>query len=71
VHPAARQFVEDAWRHLKFIGVVPAAQPLLQAAGVAGDAPGLVALDDAGPTAFVEACRALRVWDRFEAVVLS
>jgi catalase len=70
-HPAARQFVEDAWRHLKVIGVVPAARPLLESAGIAETGAGLVALDDAGPVGFVEACRALRVWDRFEAVVLS
>ncbi len=63
---AARDFVADAFAHLKFIGFVAAAESLLLKAGVAPDADeGLIALD-AGKSiaAFVESCRKLRLWAR-------
>ena len=62
---AWRDFVADAFAHCKFIGYVAAAEPLLEAAGVAPAADeGLVALDDEGGPPFVEQCRDLRFWDR-------
>jgi catalase len=60
----ARDFVADAFAHLKVIGHVPAAAPLLQKAGVEPDE-GLVSLGAAADTeAFVAACRKLRIWQR-------
>jgi catalase len=62
---AVRDFVADAYAHCKFIGHVPAAEPLLAAAGVQSSTDrGLVALDEAGAAGFVERCRELRFWDR-------
>jgi catalase len=68
---AARDFVADAFAHLKFVAYVEAAAPLIEKAGIALDDPdeGLIAISssrDAG--AFVAACRNLRVWAREEAV---
>jgi catalase len=62
----ARDFVADAFAHLKFIGFSETAKPLLEKAGVPIDADeGLIALDDADSAArFVEACRRLRLWGR-------
>ena len=62
----ARDFIADAYAHLKFIGFVDAAKPLLQKAGVemTGDE-GLIPLGRAGDMAgFVETCRKLRYWKR-------
>ncbi|MGB5057031.1 MAG: catalase, partial [Nitrospirales bacterium] len=64
--PAARDFVADAFAHMKFIGYVEAATPLFQKAGVqeSRDA-GFIPLDKGkGTTQFLEACRKLRFWDR-------
>jgi catalase len=62
----ARDFVSDAFAHVKFIGWVPAAKPLLQAAGVADQMDdGFVKLDGASSVAdFVESAKALRFWER-------
>ena len=61
---AARDFVADAFAHLKFIGHDSAAAELLRKAGVAED-DGLLELDAVKSVAgFVKACRALRVWQR-------
>jgi catalase len=60
----ARDFVADAFAHLKFIGHVAAAQPLLDKAGVAPDG-GIVELGKAkDATSFIETCRKLRFWER-------
>jgi catalase len=67
----ARDFVADAWAHLKIIGHVDAAVPLLRKAGVPeGQADeGLVSLRSAADAeGFVAACRKLRIWQR-EALV--
>jgi catalase len=64
--PSARDFVADAFAHLKVIGYAPSALPLLEKAGVAN------ALDEAclaleGPadaSRFVAKCRGLRHWPR-------
>ncbi|WP_342347890.1 catalase [uncultured Nitrospira sp.] len=64
--PAARDFVADAFAHMKFIGYVEAVTPLFQKAGVqeSRDA-GFFAVDKGkGSTQFLEACRKLRFWDR-------
>ena len=54
-HPAARDFVADAYAHAKFVGYTAAATPLLVAAGVADHLDdGFIALDDTDPTGFLE-----------------
>ncbi|TPN86542.1 catalase [Mesorhizobium sp. CU2] len=69
---AARDFVSDAFAHLKFIGFVEGAKPLLAIAGVAPDADeGLIGLTaDRSARTFLETCRKLRVWARESAVKL-
>lgn len=62
--PAAKDFVSDAHAHCKFVAYDPAAQPLLDAAGVTVDG-GYVALTKRTAVAtFVESCRQLRFWER-------
>ncbi|MDP2214974.1 catalase [Phenylobacterium sp.] len=62
----AKDFVNDAFAHCKFIAHTPAAAVLFDKAGVADDMDeGFVDLK--GPKdakAFVEACRAIRLWAR-------
>jgi len=64
--PTARDFVADAYVHLKFIGYVEVALPLFRKAGVSDSLDeGCVAL--AGPescTEFIAKCRQLRFWAR-------
>ncbi|MFK0692836.1 catalase [Mesorhizobium sp. IMUNJ 23033] len=69
---AARDFVADAFAHLKFIAFVPSAFPLFVKAGVSVDADeGLIPLDGTeGVDAFVQSCRKLRLWAREPAVKL-
>jgi catalase len=62
--PDAKDFVSDAFRHLKVIGHTAGAAPLMKAAGVEQDADeGVVAVagDAAG---FMKAARQLRIWSR-------
>ncbi len=61
----AKDFVSDAFAHHKFIGYTTAAQPLLQAAGVADllDA-GCVKVTKSNAAKFVQTCGALRYWER-------
>ena len=62
----SKDFVTDAFAHCKFIGIGPDAAPLFEKAGLSDD------LDDGclpvgsakDATAFIEACRKLRFWDR-------
>ena len=64
VHPAALDWVSDAFAHCKVIGVVAAAQPLLAAANVKPDE-GVI--DLAGPkgiAGFIERAKAGRIWAR-------
>jgi catalase len=64
--PAARDFVADAFAHMKFIGHTDAAAVLFQKAGLAESRDGgFIALKGAGDcSAFVNACRQVRYWDR-------
>ncbi|MGH7832705.1 MAG: catalase [Candidatus Binatia bacterium] len=68
--PAARDFVADAFAHLKFIGYVEAATPLFGKAGVSADGDeGFIMLKKPGDCpAFIDACRRLRCWSRGETV---
>jgi catalase len=67
---AARDFVSDAFAHLKFIAWVRAAMPLFEKAGIAGDMDnGFIELTGAKSAAtFVTACRKLRLWEREQVV---
>jgi len=60
----AKDFVNDAYAHCKFVAYTGSAMPLFDAAGSFPDDGffELTSKRDAG--AFVEACRALRHWDR-------
>jgi catalase len=61
---AAKDFVTDAHAHSKFIAYHPAAQPLLDAAGVEIDG-GYIALERRPAIAtFLEQCRSVRFWER-------
>jgi catalase len=62
----ARDFVADAFAHLKIIGCVAAARPLLLAAGILNEADdGVIALDAKKDIArFMDACRQIRFWQR-------
>jgi catalase len=60
----AKDFVNDAFAHAKFIGYVEAAMPLFTKAGVEMDG-GCIALAGTGDAKkFVETCRNLRFWER-------
>jgi catalase len=64
--PEAKDFVTNAHAHKKFIGFVAAAKPLFDAAGL-GDRidDGYVDLSArSAAKRFVEACRAVRMWER-------
>jgi catalase len=69
-HAAARDFVCDAFAHLKFIGYVDSALPLFEKAGIGADIDdGFVSLDKAkGAAKFVTACRKLRRWEREQVI---
>lgn len=63
---AARDFVADAYAHMKFIGFVEAATPLLKKAGVNESRDdGFILIDGSrGGSQFIEACRKIRYWAR-------
>ncbi|MGE0644422.1 MAG: catalase [Nitrospira sp.] len=63
---AARDFVADAYAHMKFIGYVEAATPLLKKAGVHESRDeGFILLESSrGGSEFIEACRKIRYWAR-------
>jgi catalase len=63
---AARDFVADAFAHMKFIGYVEAALPLLEKMGIAESRDeGFIALTGADRCReFVTTCRQLRFWER-------
>jgi catalase len=64
--PPARDFVTDAFAHCKFVGYADGAASLFDAVGLGGKLDdGFVALDGTGSAdAFLEACKALRRWER-------
>jgi catalase len=63
VEPAAKQWVADAYAHCKVIGVVGAAKPLLDAAGVKPDA-GVIDIAAATIDRFIATAKAGRIWAR-------
>ncbi|MEX5218879.1 MAG: catalase [Nitrospira sp.] len=64
--PAARDFIADAFAHMKFIGYVRAAIPLLKKASVEESRDGgFIALEEPDNCRkFITACRHLRFWER-------
>jgi catalase len=67
---AAKDFVSDAFAHLKFIAYNDAAVPLFEKAGIAADMDdGFVLLSTAKAASdFVTVCRKVRRWEREKAV---
>ena len=67
---AAKDFVSDAFAHLKFIAYAASAMPLFEKAGIAADLDeGCIPLDSAkAASAFITACRKLRRWEREQVV---
>ena len=64
--PAVRDFVADAFAHMKFIGHTPAATAWFEKAGIGEKRDeGFIALNNESDcSAFVSACRQARYWDR-------
>jgi catalase len=64
--PAARDFVNDAYAHCKFIGYVTEAMPLFEATGLSSLMDeGFIDLGGGnGGSDFLARCRKLRFWDR-------
>jgi catalase len=63
--PAARDFVADAFAHMKFIGYVEAAAALFRNAGVPERRDeGFILLEGSDCSVFITACRQLRYWAR-------
>jgi catalase len=62
----AKDFVNDAFAHLKFIGYSAEAKPFLVKAGIEDEDmdAGVIALKDGDAAAFVETCGQLRLWER-------
>jgi len=62
---AAKDFVNDAHAHCKFVGYTEAAQPLFDATGLSDEMDeGYHLLGDSSAEDFVAACRSLRHWER-------
>lgn len=62
----ARDFVADAFAHMKFIAYLPSAMPLMEKAGIAESLDeGCIKLDTPhSASLFVTECRKIRFWDR-------
>jgi len=70
-HAAAKDFVSDAFAHLKFVAYTQSAIGLFQKAGIAADMDdGFIEIGtESDASAFVSACRGLRYWKRTAAVI--
>jgi catalase len=64
LEPAARDFVSDAFVHMKFIGYSDAAISLVEGAGALKDEGVLPLKSPRDVDAFIQACRSLRFWGR-------
>jgi len=66
--PAARDWVSDAYAHMKYVAYTPGALPLLRRVGIEPDE-GMMELGGAEECdRFIEMCRNLRHWTRSESV---
>lgn len=70
-HAPAKDFISDAFAHMKFIAFNSAAAPLLAKAGVAGDEGVIELKAPADSDAYVAACRKLRLWTREDKVKMA
>ncbi len=63
---AMRDFISDAFAHLKVIGYLDSARPLMEKAGVSSEPDdGLIAIKDGSEISwFFFACRQVRIWSR-------
>src|SRR5262249_19528145 len=64
---AALGFISDAFNHLKVIGYLPAAKPLLQRAGITDELAddGVIKFGEAdGVAGFIAAAKKTRIWGR-------
>jgi catalase len=64
--PTAKDFLNDAFAHSKFIALAPAADAVVEATGLAAKLDdGCIRLDAASDSGdFIAACRKLRFWER-------
>ncbi|MCW5821509.1 MAG: catalase [Cyanobacteria bacterium TGS_CYA1] len=64
--PAVKDFINDAYAHLKFVGCNDAGSSLLDKVGVKPDSDeGMISFKSGTDSnRFIEACRKLRLWDR-------
>jgi catalase len=64
--PSARDFISDAFSHLKFIAYVDAAKPLIEKSGILGelDEGCFLLKDNASTHDFLHACGDVRYWKR-------
>jgi catalase len=72
--PAARDFVNDAYAHCKFIAYTVPAEGLFEASGLAGlSDDGFIPIGDGGssPSDFLRRCREVRFWERQRSLVPS
>jgi len=61
----AKDFLNDAYAHAKFIGYADTAVPLMEKAGLTDKDAGFIALKtEADVGKFIQACRKLRFWER-------
>ncbi|HEX2548227.1 MAG TPA: catalase [Gammaproteobacteria bacterium] len=69
--PSARDFIADAYTHLKFIAYAEEAKPLLQKAGIAGQLDeGCVLIKNTNSfTTFLNKCNKLRFWTRANTLI--
>lgn len=70
-HAPAKDFISDAFAHMKFIAFNSSAAPLLAKAGVAGDEGVIELTGPADSDAYVAACRKLRLWTREDKVKMA
>ncbi len=68
----AKDFVSDAFSHLKFIGFNSASSDLFAKANVATSEEGVIQISNPNEAAaFIDSCRKLRIWDREKKVKMS
>jgi catalase len=66
MEPTARDFIADAYSHLKFIAYTDTATPLFEKAGVANavDEGFVLVKQGQDTTSFINTCKQLRLWNR-------
>lgn len=70
-HAPAKDFISDAFAHMKFIAFNSAASPLLAKAGVAADEGVIELKAPEDSNAYIAACRKVRLWTREDKVKMA